>query len=62
MEKRGLKIYFIHSAKSDFNKNIYLPVLRSRVLANHTLVFPDSEVKKDIIKILWRKLMFLSLS
>ena len=47
MEKRGLKIYFIHSAKSDFNKNIYLPVLRSRVLANHTLVFPDSEANKE---------------
>lgn len=47
MKKRGLKIYFIHSAKSDFNKNIYLPVLRSRVLANHTLVFPDSEANKE---------------
>ncbi|MCH5167152.1 MAG: hypothetical protein J1F35_04580 [Erysipelotrichales bacterium] len=48
MEKRGLSVYFIHSAKSDFNNLIYLPVLRSKVLANHTLVFPDSEANKDI--------------
>ncbi len=47
MEKRGLKIYFIHSAKSDFNKNLYLPALRSRILANHTLIFPDSEANKE---------------
>ncbi len=47
MKKRGLKIYFIHSAKSDYNKNIYLPVLRSKILANHTLVFPDSEENKE---------------
>lgn len=47
MEKRGLKIYFIHSAKSDFNKLLYLPVLRSRILANHTLIFPDSEENKN---------------
>ncbi len=47
MEKRGLKIYFIHSARSDFNNLLYLPVLRSKILANHTLVFPDSEANKD---------------
>lgn len=47
MEKRGLKIYFIHSSKSDYNNLLYLPVLRSRVLANHTLIFPDSEANKD---------------
>lgn len=47
MEKRGLKVYFIHSSKSDYNNLLYLPVLRSRVLANHTLVFPDSEENKD---------------
>lgn len=47
MEKRGLKIYFIHSAKSDYNNLLYLPVLRSKVLSNHTLVFPDSEANKE---------------
>lgn len=47
MEKRGLNIYFIHSAKSDYNNLIYLPVLRSGILANHTLIFPDSEDNKD---------------
>lgn len=47
MEKRGLNVYFIHSAKSDYNNLIYLPVLRSRILANHTLVFPDSEGNKE---------------
>ena len=47
MENRGLKIYFIHSAKSDYNKYIYLPVLRSKILSNHTLVFPDSEANKE---------------
>ncbi len=43
MEKRGSRVYFVHSSKSDFNNLIYLPVLRSKVLANHTLIFPDSE-------------------
>lgn len=47
MEKRGLNVYFIHSSKSDYNNLIYLPVLRSRVLANHTLVFPDSEENRE---------------
>lgn len=47
MEKRGLKVYFIHSAKSDFNNLLYLPALRSRVLSNHTLVFPDSEENRE---------------
>lgn len=45
--KRGLKVYFIHSGKSDYNNLIYLPVLRSSILANHTLVFPDSEENKE---------------
>ena len=48
MENGGLKIYFVHSAKSDFNNLLYLPVLRSKILANHTLVFPDNEANKDI--------------
>ena len=48
VEKRGLKIYFIHSAKSDYNNLIYLPVLRSKILANHTLIFPDNEENKAI--------------
>lgn len=47
MEKRGLNVYFIHSAKSDYNNLVYLPVLRSRILANHTLVFPDTESNKE---------------
>lgn len=47
MEKRGLNVYFIHSAKSDYNNLLYLPILRSRVLSNHTLVFPDSEANKE---------------
>lgn len=47
MEKRGLSIYFVHSAKIDYNKLIYLPVLRSRVLSEHTLIFPDSEENKE---------------
>ena len=47
MEKRGLNIYFIHSAKSDFNNLLYLPVLRSKILSNHTLVFPETEANKD---------------
>lgn len=47
MEKRGLKIYFIHSAKSDFNNLLYLPALRSKILANHTLVFPENEQNKE---------------
>lgn len=45
--KRGLKVYFIHSSKSDYNNLIYLPVLRSSVLADHTLIFPDSEDNRD---------------
>ena len=48
MEKRGLSVYFIHSAKSNYNDLIYLPVLRSKVLANHTLIFPDSEANQDV--------------
>ena len=48
MKKRGLNIYFVHSAKSDFNRLLYLPVLRSKELSNHTLVFPESEANKNI--------------
>lgn len=47
MEKRGLNIYFIHSTKSDYNNLIYLPVLRSKVLAKHNLVLPLSEENKE---------------
>lgn len=48
MKNRGLNIYFVHSAKSDFNNLLYLPVLRSKELSNHTLIFPDSEANKDL--------------
>lgn len=47
MKKRGLGIYFIHSDKFDYNELIYLPCLRSPVLANHTLMFPESEENKE---------------
>lgn len=45
--KRGLKVYFIHSTKIDYNNLIYLPVLRSRELANHRLIFSQTEANKD---------------
>lgn len=48
MAKRGLNIYFIHSDKYDYNSLLYLPCLRSHVLAGHTLIFPDSEENKVI--------------
>lgn len=44
---RGLKVYFIHSTKIDYNNLIYMPVLRSRELANHRLIFSQSEENKD---------------
>lgn len=47
MKKRGYKIYFIHSDHIDYNELIYLPVLRSNYLSNHTLIFPDSLDNKD---------------
>lgn len=47
MEEKPLNIYFIHSLKSNFNKNIYLPVLRSRLLAKHNLIFSQSEKNKS---------------
>ncbi len=46
-KKRGLKVYFIHSTKIDYNNLIYLPVLRSRELSNHRLIFPQNEENKD---------------
>lgn len=53
-KKRGLKVYFIHSDKIDYNKLIYLPVLRSNALSKHKLMFSKSteyEAKyyKDVI-------------
>lgn len=55
MKEKPLNIYFIHSLKSNFNKNVYLPVLRSRVLAKHHLMFSQSEENinkyyKDMIR------------
>ena len=44
MKKR---IYFIHSRKINYNDEIYLPVLRSKVLHNHDLMLPESESLKD---------------
>ena len=38
-KKKGLKVYFVHSDKVDYNNLIYLPVLRSNYLSNHKLVF-----------------------
>lgn len=38
-KKKGLKIYFVHSDKIDYNKLIYLPVLRSNYLSQHRLIF-----------------------
>lgn len=48
MEKRGLNIYFIHSDNYDFNQLLYLPCLRSPLLSNHTLIFPESEANKEV--------------
>lgn len=47
MKKRGMKVYFIHSSKSEYNKNLYLPVLRSSYLSNHTLIFSESEENRE---------------
>ncbi len=44
---RGLKVYFIHSTKIDYNKLIYMPVLRSKELSHHRLIFPQNEDNKD---------------
>lgn len=44
---RGLKVYFIHSTKIDYNNLIYLPVLRSKELAHHRLLFAQNEENKD---------------
>ena len=54
--KKGLKIYFVHSDKIDYNKLIYLPVLRSNFLSNHKLIFGktvDNEKKyfKDLMDV-----------
>ena len=47
MEKEGLKVYFIHSRRIDYNNDIYLPVLRSNILSKHTLIFPETEANKN---------------
>lgn len=47
MKEKPLNIYFIHSLKSNFNKNIYLPVLRSNLLSHHHLIFSQSETNKN---------------
>lgn len=47
MIKRGLKVYFIHSNKINYNDLIYLPVLRSNYLSNHYLILPESEDNKE---------------
>lgn len=47
-KKRGLKIYLIHSHKRDFNTELYLPLLRSSVVANNTLVLSATEKNKDV--------------
>lgn len=46
--KRGLKVYFIHSSKINYNDLIYLPVLRSNILSKHTLIFPETSDHRDI--------------
>lgn len=47
-KKRGLNIYLIHSHKRDFNKELYLPLLRSKVIANNTLVLNTTEKNKNV--------------
>lgn len=46
--KRGLKVYFIHSSKINYNDLIYLPVLRSNILSKHTLIFPETDDNREI--------------
>lgn len=53
-KKKGLKVYFVHSDKVDYNNLIYLPVLRSNYLSNHKLVFSktvenENKYFKDIM-------------
>ena len=47
MEKGGLKVYFVHSRRIDYNNDIYLPVLRSNILSKHSLIFPETNANKD---------------
>lgn len=47
MKKGGLKVYFVHSRRIDYNNDIYLPVLRSNILSKHTLIFPETNANKD---------------
>lgn len=47
IEEKPLNIYFIHSLKSNFNKNLYLPVLRSNLLSKHHLIFSQTEENKN---------------
>ena len=47
MKKRGLKVYILHSRKTNYNEDLYLPLLRSRVLSYHTLVMSTTEKLKD---------------
>ena len=47
MKKRGLKVYILHSRKTNYNEDLYLPLLRSRELSYHTLVMSTTEKLKD---------------
>ncbi len=44
---KRLTVYFIHSLKMDYNTSIYLPVLRSRELVKHKLLFSQSDENKN---------------
>lgn len=46
--KHGLKVYFIHSSKINYNDLIYLPVLRSNILSKHTLIFPETNDNREV--------------
>lgn len=46
-KKKGLKVYFVHSDKMDYNNLIYLPVLRSNYLSNHKLVFGKTKANEN---------------
>ena len=45
--KKGLKVYFIHSDKINYNDLIYLPVLRSNYLSNHKLIFGKNKANEN---------------
>lgn len=46
-KKKGLKVYFVHSDKMDYNNLIYLPVLRSNYLSNHKLIFGKNKANEN---------------